>query len=1011
MNANQKFINIAGWLVFAIAMTVYFFSAERVGSLWDCGEFILGAYKLQVVHPPGAPLFLLIGHIFTYVADIFSDDPADIAFAVNLLSGACTAFTAAFVTWITIRVAQYVDFNNNEEQTSDRSLIYCGAGLVAGLATTFCSSIWFSAVEGEVYAMSTMFTAMTLWSMIKWYTLPDSPQNDRWIILTVYLAGLSIGVHLLSLLTFPALALLYYFKKYPKNNLLGAVAAMGVGVVLIGVIQKFIIEGLPLLWTKFELLAVNSFNMPIHSGLIFLAAVLIGLLFAGLRFARTKNNRILEIIVTCAMLLVISYSTIGVVLVRANADPPVNMNDPEDAFRLLPYINREQYGERPLLRGPHYEASPYDMETTPRYGRVGDKYEIVDRKITALYRDKDKMFFPRMSHTDQGRPGLYRKWTGAKPGKIEGNIGFFVRYQISWMYWRYFNWNFIGRQNGEQGYEPWNLKSGHWLSGIKPIDEARLYNMDELPRAMAENQAYNKYYFLPLLFGLFGMFWLFKRDPKIFMSLLIMFLITGIGIIIYSNQPPNEPRERDYVLVGSFFTFCIWIGLGAMGVFNMAKKKLNLGFMPAAGLATVLALSAPIIMGFQNWDDHSRKNHTASRDYASNFLESCRPNSIIFTYGDNDTYPLWYAQEVEGIRTDVRVVNLSLIAVDWYIDGLRRKVNDSPALKFSLPKESLRGYKRNAVYHTNQGQPDRELSLGAALKFIGESHPVSGGNGNTFESFLPSKKLYIPIDKNRMIKNGVVELADSANIVSKIPINIKGNYIQKDELAVLDIINNNIYDRPIYFSVTCQNEKLQGLNDYMELEGAGLRIIPVKTPSQKELYIYGSGRVNTEVMYDNIMNKFRWGNFDKEELFVSKSYGASLQAWRMIMVRLANTLYNEGKTDMAKNIANKYFEAFPNMNFTYDSKVMPMITVLLRANAFEDAKKHMRILANETSEHLNFYYSLDADDIKSGFESDFAYANDIKDNLLQVAKSLGDKDFESEMNNLLGAYVIQNVPN
>ena len=399
MNVNQKIINIAGWLVFAIASIVYFFTAERVGSLWDCGEFILGAYKLQVVHPPGAPFFLLIGHVFTYIADIFSDDPADIAFAVNLLSGICTAFTAAFVTWTTIRVAKHVDQKMHDEQETDKSLIYAGAGLVAGLATTFCSSIWFSAVEGEVYAMSTMFTAMTLWSMMKWFTLPDSAQSDRWIILTVYLAGLSIGVHLLSLLTFPALALLYYFKKHKDNSLVGAIVAMGIGAVLIGVIQKLIIEGLPLLWTKFELLSVNSLGLAIHSGLIFLAVVLAALLFAGLRFARTRNNRILEIIVTCAMLLVISYSTIGVVLVRANADPPVNMNDPEDAFRLLPYINREQYGERPLLRGPHYEASPYDMETTERYGRVGDKYEIVDRKIKALYKDKDKMLFPRMSHT------------------------------------------------------------------------------------------------------------------------------------------------------------------------------------------------------------------------------------------------------------------------------------------------------------------------------------------------------------------------------------------------------------------------------------------------------------------------------------------------------------------------------------------------------------------------------------------------------------------------------------
>ncbi|MCB0570221.1 MAG: DUF2723 domain-containing protein, partial [Phaeodactylibacter sp.] len=686
MGSTKRLHTIAGWLVFAVALVVYYFSVEPTGSLWDCGEFILGAYKLQVVHPPGAPLFMIVGRLFTAVAEMLSNNPSDIAFSVNLMSAISTAFAAMFICWTTIILSELALVGRDGELDGPQTIATAGAGLVAGLSTAFASSVWFSAVEGEVYAMSTFFTTLTLWSMMKWYRLPDNQQADRWLLFAVYSAGLSVGVHLLSILTFPALALFYYFKKYHKHNWGGIILAAVAGVAAIVGIQVLIIVGIPRLWVAMELLTVNGMGLPFHSGLVPTLLIVGALIFFGLRYAHRTGNLGLQHLIVGATLVAIGFSTIGVIVVRANANPPINMNAPSDAMRLLPYLNREQYGERALLRGPHFDAKPIETETKDRYGRVGGHYEIIDQKISYVYRNSDKMLFPRMGDYTQGRPALYKRWMGlnpnaplppGRPNQLD-NLQFLFSYQLGWMYWRYFMWNFSGRQNGEQGFYPWNKSAGHWITGITFLDNIRLPGQSFLPETMKKDPARNKYYMLPFLFGIFGMFFHFRRRNYNAIGLLALFVITGIGIIIYSNQPPNEPRERDYVLVGSIFTFCIWVGMGVLAVFEFLRERLKQSGAVAAVIASLIVLSAPLLMGTQNFDDHSRRHHTGARDYASNFLESCAPNAIIFTYGDNDTYPLWYAQEVEGIRTDVRVVNLSLIAVDWYIDLLRRKVNDSP---------------------------------------------------------------------------------------------------------------------------------------------------------------------------------------------------------------------------------------------------------------------------------------------------------------------------------------------
>jgi hypothetical protein len=501
-------------------------------------------------------------------------------------------------------------------------------------------------------------------------------------LFSVFIAGLSVGVHLLSILSFPVLALLYYYKKYKKHNISGILVSLLVGAGLIIFTLKVVIAGIPWLWTKFELPMVNTLGLPFHSGLFPVMLIVGGVIFFGLRYASRKGNYMLHLLTLSAMLVTIAFSLIGVVVIRANADTPVNMNVPSDAFRLLPYLNREQYGERDLFYGPHFDAQYVSFEKEDRYGRVGDKYEIVDEKITPVYNKSDKMLFPRIGASEMGRPDMYRAWLNKRSGKptMGDNINFFIRYQVNWMYIRYFMWNFVGRQNGDQGYFSSDISSGNWESGVKFIDDARLHKSDRMPDKMKNDPSKNHYYFLPLIFGLIGLFYHAKKRKKDFFALFTLFLITGLGIILYSNQPPNEPRERDYVLVGSFFTFAIWIGLAVPAIVELLREKFSVKQPVIAALTAMVVLSAPAIMGFENFDDHSRMHHYGARDYASNFLNSCAPNAIIFTYGDNDTYPLWYAQEVEGIRRDIRVVNLSLIAVDWYIDKLRSKINESPAI-------------------------------------------------------------------------------------------------------------------------------------------------------------------------------------------------------------------------------------------------------------------------------------------------------------------------------------------
>ena len=1017
----------SGWLVFAVALIVYFLSAERAGSLWDCGEFILGAHKLQVVHPPGAPLFLLVGRIFAWLGNLISSDPATIGFMVNLLSSICTAFAAALAAWSTMILGKLVLIGREDDATLDQSSIFALglSGLVGGLITAFCTSVWFSAVEGEVYAMSTFFTMLTFWAALKWYSLPDNSEHDKWLIFAFYSTGLSIGVHLLSLLTFPALALLYYFKKYKKHNITGALVAMGIGGAFIFIIQRFIIVGIPTLWSWLELLFVNGFGLPVNIAIIPTVLIVGGISYLLLREAHKRNNLVMQHAFIGLILVSIAFTSFGAVVIRSNAGPPINMNEPSNAFSLISYLNREQYGERALFKGPHFNASPIRFDKEDRYGIVDGKYEVVEQKYSRVYAPKDMMLFPRMGHDDDARKQLYQIWMGQQPTNnpnlkpsFGDNLAFFFKYQVGWMYWRYFMWNFSGRQNGAQGYMPMDSKSGHWYTGISFIDEARLFNEDKMPDVMREDQSRNKYFMIPLILGIIGLLFHARSRPKDFLTLLALFLITGLGIIVYSNQPPNEPRERDYVLVGSFIVFSMWAGLAVLAIFNQLKSRLDPKI--AGIIAGVIALAAPIIMVSQNFDDHSRRHLRGASHYANNFLNSCEPNSILFTYGDNDTYPLWYAQEIEGVRPDVRVINLSLIAVDWYINQMRRKINESDPIKFTIPKQAYVGDARNQIPFDNK----QAMSAVSALKYISESHPVTMSN-LTFVSSAPTKNMFIPVNTQKFIQEGAIKAEDASKAVTQIPVNFGGSrWMTKQDLAVLDIITTNINERPIYFALTSQMSRFLGLQDYMEVHGLAARIVPIKSNSNRSLRVYGVGKVNTEKAYDNFMNKFKWGNLDKVKQYVDHSFGPTTMVQRYELMRTMTTLLDEGQTEKAGDISAKYFQAFPHMNFhfkpyeinyqTQGNFTLDMTDGLIQAGRLDEAKGHIRVLADQTAQYMEFFGSLDPDELQ-GFRfggDDWVTKTQMSlQKILAKVPSLNDTEFTNEIQAILGPHQTQQILN
>ena len=955
MNNYKKINNIFGWVAFAAAFIVYALTMEPTASFWDCGEFISASYGLQVVHPPGAPLFLIIGRFFSLFA---GDNLQMVAPMVNMVSVLSSAFCVMFTFWITTYFARKLVLKTVDNPGQPQLIGIMGAGLVAALTLTFSDTFWFSAVEAEVYAASSFFTAITFWAILKWEEHADERHSDKWLVFIGYLIGLAIGVHLLNLLVIPAVVFVYYFRRYQgrisRNGIIlaGCLAA----VILVGV-QVGIIPGIPTMAAHFDRFFVNSLNASFGIGAVFFMAILIGATVFGIIWSK-KNGKInLNTALVCFSFILIGYSSYTMVLIRSNANPPIDMNNPDDPYNLVYYLNREQYGDRPLLFGPYFTSRPVDAEPKYQYLRKGGEYVKVRSSYTYEYDDKDKIFFPRIyDFMDPSHEQGYRLWTDLsqdKKPKYKHNIRFFTRYQLGWMYWRYFMWNFSGRQNDEQGFiGPVN---GNWLSGINFIDEARLGPQDNLPEYQKENRGRNVYFMLPFILGLIGLFYHIRKDKENSFILGVLFLITGIVLIVYLNPPPFEPRERDYVFVGSFQVFCTWVGLAVLAMANWFSRKMaaTVAVTAATGIALV---AAPALMASQNWDDHDRSGRYMTIDFARNYLESCPKNAILFTNGDNDTYPLWYAQNVEKVRTDVRVVNFSLLNAAEYADQLRQAAYESAPIKLSFtPEQYMTGTRDFIKMGSNQRfRPNQFYDLRDIMKFIAsenEADKLFDPQEKESVSYLPTKKIKLVPDLNKWAANGWVNPNDTT-LLREMTFDLPGNGLYRNSMILLDIIANNMNERPICFTTTTGSDVYLGMTDFFELRGLIYRIVPYRTPSPGQ-NIYG--RVNTDTLYKLLMKDYKWGGIEEKDMYVDDKAKLVPQNMRNHYYRLAGEFYDKGDKAKCIEVLDHCLKVLPEKNLPYTDNMVYYAELYYRAGAKDKAEALLDRLAKSAGERVKYY--------------------------------------------------------
>ncbi|MGQ8338894.1 protein O-mannosyl-transferase family [Sunxiuqinia sp. A32] len=965
---NYKFLNVVtGWVVFLIAAVVYLMTIEPTASFWDCGEFITTSFKLEVGHPPGAPFFMILGRFFT----IFTDS-SHAAMAINSLSALASAFTILFLFWTITHLAKKL-VNTEEILTLGQTIAILASGAVGALAYTFSDTFWFSAVEGEVYASSSLITAVVFWAILKWENVADQPHANRWIILIAYLMGLSIGVHLLNLLAIPAIVFVYYFKKY-KVTRNGIILSLIVSLVILGVIMYGIIPGVITIATWFELMFVNGFGLPFNTGTIIYSALLIGLIVFGIHYTAKKGQVLWNTVLVAFTVILIGYSSFAMIVIRSSANTPMDQNSPDDVFSLLGYLNREQYGDRPLVKGQYYNTpldsrTPY-VDTKPYYIQKDGKYVVTYTRQKAQYDSNYTTFFPRMWSRQDQHIQDYKSWAGikGKPVRISGrdgesqtiqlptfgeNLQFFLRYQVVHMYFRYFMWNFAGRQNDTQGHG--DILSGNWISGINFIDSVRLGDQSKLPDDLKNNKARNVYYFLPLLLGLIGAFFHYQRNKKDLWVVFLLFLMTGLAIVVYLNQYPHQPRERDYAYAGSFYAFTIWIGIGVLAIVEGLKK-----WMPhtiSAILVSVLSfVLVPGIMASENWDDHDRSDRYTARDFGANYLNSCEPNSVIFTNGDNDTFPLWYNQEVEGVGTDIRVCNLSYLQTDWYIDQMKRKSYESEPLPISFTEDKYVLGTNDVIYLLEDPRIKGAVELSKALDFVKDDNPRTKLAQADNASYIPSKKLFFKVDKEAVIRNKVVPENMYDQIADTIFINFGGkNYISKDELMVLDMIANTNWERPIYYAITVGRDKYLGLQDYFQLEGFAYRFTPVKSAREGIHF----GMVDTEKMYTNLMENFMWGNMNNPKVYIDENNQRMMMNIRNNFNRLAESLIVEGKKDSAIHVLDRSLELIPHEVVPFNYFSLQIAENYYGAGAPDKAKGIIDSVINSYTQQMDYFLSLD----------------------------------------------------
>lgn len=1055
---DYKKLNIlTGWIIFLIASFTYISTIEPTASFWDCGEFIATAYKLQVGHPPGAPLFMIMARVAS-----IGVSPENVPIAVNVMSALASAFTILFLFWSITHMAHKMATRNGTVLSMGGLIAVLGSGIVGALAYTWSDSFWFSAVEGEVYALSSFFTAVVFWAILKWESEAEQAHSTRWLILIAYLMGLSIGVHLLNLLCIPAIAFVYYFKRYEVTPR-GIITTFIVSALILGTVQAVIIPGIVKVAGQFELFFVNTMGLPFNTGNLIYAVILIGAIVATLRWSQVKGKVLVNTIVLGVTVVLIGYSTYAMIVIRSTANPPIDENNPENVFNLLSYLNREQYGDRPLLVGQFWE-SPYSNVRkdgkpvhTATYQVVKDgrvvrneydrwsarhfveenpghtlkhKYIVTDaRKGTELtYEPEFTMMFPRMYSSQASHISAYKQWSQFKGTPIrttdrEGkptiinkptmgeNLRYFMDYQVNWMYWRYFMWNFAGRQNDLQGHG--GIMDGNWISGIKAIDSQRLGNQELLPSSALNNKARNSLYLLPFLLGLIGLVHQLFRNVRDWTVVMLLFFFTGLAIVLYLNQAPYQPRERDYAYVGSFYAFAIWIGLGVFALYDAARSLnqkdlgkvvgvtlglgvlkyvfelighgdhsvsfaiLYMGLLGGAALgifmllgrsvrndavwgvlATALGLAIPIVMVAEGWDDHDRSIRKPARDLAHNYLESCAPNAILFTNGDNDTFPLWYAQEVEGIRTDIRVVNLSLLNTDWYIDQMRRKAYESDPVPFAMEADKYRQGTRDVVALLPQGDKEVYRDLKEMMAFVDNDRNMQQiFQRGVKDAWFPTDRFKIMADSVTVFGNGTLSVKDTANWTSEMRWQIRRQVLMKNHLMVLDLLANNNWERPIYFAVTTGPESYINMQEYFQLEGLSYRLIPVLSANKNPNL---QGRVATDVMYDNVKNKFLWGNMDHAGgVYLDENVLRMTTNLRLQLSNLAEALIEEGRDDMAREILDISIARMPEMNVPYDRILLPTAEAYYAIGDTEKADHLTERLFTIMEENLVYYMSLE----------------------------------------------------
>jgi hypothetical protein len=966
MRSYRFYNNLFGWIAFLIAAIVYLLTIEPTTSFWDCGEFIASAYRLEVGHPPGAPFFMILGRIFT----LFAGSPENAAKMVNILSAMASAFTILFLFWTITHFVRKIAIKN-EEYSIGNIITIIGSGLVGALAYTFSDTFWFSAVEAEVYATSSLFTALVFWAILKWENESETKYANRWIILIAYLVGLSIGVHLLNLLAIPAIVFVYYFKKYEVTKK-GVFFAFLISGILLGAIMYVIIPGFITIASWFDLLFVNGFGLPYNSGFLFYIALVISLIVWGIKYTQRKGKVIFNTIILGITVIFIGYSSYAMIVIRSSADPPMDQNNPDNAFDLLYYLNREQYGDRPLIYGQTFDAPMIsNKQTKPVYIKKDGRYIVAEHKIEVEFDPQFTTLFPRMYSSDKSHIIEYKKWVNLSNkeisvnngrGQVEkrvkpsfaNNLTFFFKYQIGHMYLRYFMWNFSGRQNDIQGHG--NVINGNWMSGIYFIDDARLGNQDMVPDHMKNNPARNKYYMLPLILGLIGLLFHYKKHKHDFTIVLMLFILTGIAIVVYLNQYPLQPRERDYAFAGSFYAFSIWLGLGVAGIIDLLKKKLPQTV--SAILVSILTLIfVPGIMASENWDDHDRSGRYTARDLAYNYLNSCNENAILFTNGDNDTFPLWYAQEVEGIRTDIKVCNLSYLRAAWYIDQMNRKSYESERLPFSLTHDKYHKGNRDILpIYDRVGQA---VDVKDVVDFIASDDPKTKINSpfvaNEMINYIPTKKYKLDINKDNILSKGIVSEKYKDRIVDQMEWSFGQSYLYKDGLMLLDMLATNNWERPIYWAMTVSSSKYFNLQKYFKVDGLSYQLVPILAESER----FYNGEVDSDVMFNNVMNKFRWGGIEDNDIYFDENNIRMFSNLRSSFGRLAEKLIEENKKDSALLVLDRCMELFPDHKIPYNNTLISVISAYYHAGATEKANGLVDSLLNKVSVELEYYFGLD----------------------------------------------------